>query len=301
MKSYNNNYVQSQRDKNIASLLAIFLGWTGVHKFYLGKIKLGVLYAVFSFTFIPFFLSVIDFLVLITMRQQEFESKYNVDIPFTTPKNWRSRQVDRRNRRRGKTIIFSDEKPYYDRAPERKPDVTFRTTIPKVVGLSANKAYQEGLKLFEDYQYRNALERFQAALLINRENPQILFQMACCNSLLEQKEDLFNNMQKAIKNGFKDFDKIQTLDALAYFRIQIEFDAFKDSGFTKWQIQDEKEALNEIKTPETIAPEVEIIEENQEPLSTDELLAELKKLGELRQNGVLTDEQFAAQKQKLFA
>ena len=98
------------------------------------------------------------------MRQEEFESKYNVDVPFTTPKNWRSQRDDNRNRRRGKTIIFSKEKPYYDRAPERKPDVTFRTTIPKVAGLSANKAYQEGLKLFEDYQYNMMRLRIQDLL-----------------------------------------------------------------------------------------------------------------------------------------
>lgn len=32
-------------DKNVALILCIFLGWLGVHKFYEGKIGLGVLYA----------------------------------------------------------------------------------------------------------------------------------------------------------------------------------------------------------------------------------------------------------------
>ena len=303
MNNYNQmssvNYSEQIRDKNIATLLAIFLGWTGVHKFYLGKIKMGILYAIFSFTFIPFFLSLIDFFVLVTMRQEEFDDKYNGAVPFTTPRNWKSDRRDRRLKRRGNTIIFEKKKPeqYSNRPPA---DVTYRTSIPKVAGLMQNKAYQEGIKYFEDYQYRNALERFQSALLVNRDHSEILFRVACCNSLLEQKEDMFANMEKAIKNGFKDFDKIQTMDALAYLRIQPEFDDIKASGYLNWKTNEEVKTIivpNENVVPETLP----VVEEVREPLSTDELLAELKKLGELRQKGELTEEQFAEQKQKLFA
>jgi TM2 domain-containing membrane protein YozV len=304
MNNYNQmssvNYNEQIRDKNIATLLAVFLGWTGVHKFYLGKIKLGVLYAVFSFTFIPFFLSMIDFFVLVTMRQEEFDDKYNGAVPFTTPRNWKRDRKERRLQRRGNTIVFEKKKP--SQQSGRPPaDVTYRTSIPRVAGLMQNKAYQEGIKFFDDYQYRNAQERFQAALLINRDHSEILFRLACCNSLLEQKEDMFSNMEKAIKNGFKDFDKIQTMDALAYLRIQPEFDEIKASGYLNWNLTDtEAEVAPKQDIIMEEAPQA-VVEEIREPLSTDELLAELKKLGELRQKGELTEEQFAEQKQKLFA
>jgi TM2 domain-containing membrane protein YozV len=65
------------KDKNIAAILALFLGAIGVHKFYLGRIGAGVLYLIFSFTFIPAVLGLIDFFVLALMDQDEFNRRYN--------------------------------------------------------------------------------------------------------------------------------------------------------------------------------------------------------------------------------
>jgi TM2 domain-containing membrane protein YozV len=39
--------------KNIAGLLGVFLGWLGVHKFYLDRPIQGIVYIIFCFTFIP--------------------------------------------------------------------------------------------------------------------------------------------------------------------------------------------------------------------------------------------------------
>ena len=49
-------------DKNmfIAAILAFTLGWIGAHKFYLGKMKSGMLYLIFFWTFIPFFISIVE-------------------------------------------------------------------------------------------------------------------------------------------------------------------------------------------------------------------------------------------------
>ncbi len=44
-------------------LLAFFLGGLGIHKFYAGKTLLGVLYIVFCWTFIPSFISLIEFII----------------------------------------------------------------------------------------------------------------------------------------------------------------------------------------------------------------------------------------------
>lgn len=62
--------------RNIAILLALFLGGFGVHKFFLGRYKTGVIYLCFSFTFIPFILGFIDFVVLLLMSDKQFETKY---------------------------------------------------------------------------------------------------------------------------------------------------------------------------------------------------------------------------------
>lgn len=65
------------KDKNVAAILALFAGSIGVHKFYLGRIGAGVLYLIFSFTFIPALLGLIDFFVLALMDKDEFDRRHN--------------------------------------------------------------------------------------------------------------------------------------------------------------------------------------------------------------------------------
>lgn len=65
------------KDKNVAAILALFLGGLGVHKFYLGRIGAGILYLVFSMTFIPAFLGLIDFFVLALMENEDFNRRFN--------------------------------------------------------------------------------------------------------------------------------------------------------------------------------------------------------------------------------
>jgi TM2 domain-containing membrane protein YozV len=59
-----------------AALFALFLGCIGAHKFYLGQTGLGILYLVFCWTFIPSFLGFIEFVLLLTMSDEEFDQKY---------------------------------------------------------------------------------------------------------------------------------------------------------------------------------------------------------------------------------
>lgn len=52
-------------DKVTYLLLAFFLGWIGVHKFYAGKIGAGIMFVVFCWTGIPAIISFIEFIVAI--------------------------------------------------------------------------------------------------------------------------------------------------------------------------------------------------------------------------------------------
>lgn len=64
------------KSKVIAGVLALLLGGIGVHKFYLGKTGMGVLYLLFSWTLIPGFVSFIEGIILLCSSDENFEIKY---------------------------------------------------------------------------------------------------------------------------------------------------------------------------------------------------------------------------------
>lgn len=55
-------------NKVVYCLLALFLGGLGVHKFYAGKIGMGILYIVFCWTCIPSFIAFIEFIIALCKK-----------------------------------------------------------------------------------------------------------------------------------------------------------------------------------------------------------------------------------------
>lgn len=83
-----NIYVQSSNDgvdpswpiknKTTAGILAIILGGLGVHKFYLGKTGLGILYLLFCLTCVPEILGIIEGIIYLTSDEHNFQVKNKV-------------------------------------------------------------------------------------------------------------------------------------------------------------------------------------------------------------------------------
>lgn len=67
----------SGKNRTVAALLAILLGWIGIHKFYLGQNNTGIIYLLFCWTFIPAVLGLIDGIVLLGMTDEAFAAKYS--------------------------------------------------------------------------------------------------------------------------------------------------------------------------------------------------------------------------------
>jgi len=65
------------KNKKLVVILALLLGGTGAHKFYLGETGKGIVYLLFSWTIVPVVLGVFDGLILLTMSKQNFDKKYN--------------------------------------------------------------------------------------------------------------------------------------------------------------------------------------------------------------------------------
>lgn len=72
----NNSVPATSKNKTAAGLLSIFLGGLGVHKFYLGKTGMGILYLIFCWTYIPAILGVIEGIIYLTSSDENFYMKY---------------------------------------------------------------------------------------------------------------------------------------------------------------------------------------------------------------------------------
>jgi TM2 domain-containing membrane protein YozV len=72
--------LKKQKNKIVAALLAFFLGGLGIHKFYLGQVGWGIVYAIFVWTFIPQLISFFEGIALLLMDDDKFDYKYNQHV-----------------------------------------------------------------------------------------------------------------------------------------------------------------------------------------------------------------------------
>lgn len=68
------------KSKVAAGILAIFLGGLGIHKFYLGKIGMGVLYLLFCWTYIPSLIGFIEGIIYLCSNDENFQLKHHVRL-----------------------------------------------------------------------------------------------------------------------------------------------------------------------------------------------------------------------------
>lgn len=67
---------RSGKNRSIAVLLALLLGGLGVHKFYLEKPGIGVLYFLFCWTWIPMILGLFEGIGYLLMSDEDFQKKH---------------------------------------------------------------------------------------------------------------------------------------------------------------------------------------------------------------------------------
>ena len=68
---------KEMKSRTIAILLALFLGGLGIHKFYLGENKYGVIYLLFCWTYIPALFAMIEAIQMMAMGEKKFNEKFN--------------------------------------------------------------------------------------------------------------------------------------------------------------------------------------------------------------------------------
>jgi len=236
------------KNRGVAILMAFFLGTFGVHKFYLSNPGAGIFYimllmftrGLFGFgitTLLGFF----DGIRLLMMSQREFDRAYNWRYMEKGYNERSTRQTTRRRRR---------ERPA-TRTTRTAPPVSRRRRAPSI---RENKFKKSGIKKFKEFNIEEALEDFKKAVEINPKDPDVYFNMACAYSLLEKTEQSLEHLGAAVALGMKDKELIHGHDALAYVRIQPEFEDFVEnnyqyqkSGNTKPRPEDVLEQLNRLK------------------------------------------------------
>ena len=254
------------KNRTTAALLSLFLGVFGMQFFYLNRTGLGIFMIILSTAMrapqIAFFIGFVNFLVLLFMRDEDFNAKYN--------KKW---WADQQNNRQ---IPVENAPPKTQRQQERNERQQNREARermkPTAVGAqnkpssSAQKEaiIQSGIKKYKEYDYDSAIEDFGKALAIEPRNVAVHWNLTCLYSLTEQKELAFYHLQKAVEFGFRDYDKVKSHDALAYLRVQPEFEAFARNGF---------------KLPED--------------MEHSEILQQLKDISTRREQGLLSEKEFA--------
>jgi len=260
------------KNKTLAGLLALFLGAFGVHRFYLGQVKYGLLYVFLLFFGVSFILGLIDAIIFLTMDQEAFDQKYNqVYQEYENPSPGRRRPPVR-------------ERKKYGPGPVEHSQRNTRKSHPTITR-KKNPFKLSGIQKYKDYDFEGAIKDFNKALSVDSQDIAVHFNLACAYSITENAQKSLHHLSTAVEFGFVDFDKIEEHDALAYLRIQDEFEAFVKNGYCLEATVD---------SAAVAAPSVK-----EEANISIDLLEQIKKLGELREKGFLTEEEFVAQKRRL--
>lgn len=113
----------------------------------------------------------------------------------------------------------------------------------------------------------------QVALELEPNNPNLHFKLATIYSILKFNNESYFHLSKAVEYGYNNFKNIITTPDLSWLRQQPEFDSFVANGY---RIVDTK-----------------TIKKN--------YIDELKDLAELRQNNILTEEEFLKKKAEILS
>ena len=63
-----------------AGVLGILIGGLGIHKFYLGKVGLGIVYILFCWTYVPAIIGLVEGIIYLTQTDEAFATKQGVRV-----------------------------------------------------------------------------------------------------------------------------------------------------------------------------------------------------------------------------
>jgi class 3 adenylate cyclase/TM2 domain-containing membrane protein YozV len=277
--------VRGHKRKGVATVLAFFFGIWGVHRFYLGQRKRGLFWLIaafislmitidgaFGFPPIAIFglIGFLDFILLLAMPRAEFDLKYNKIGEKQTKASRKSRRKKKRE-------------PVATRRWEARPAQSKYRSRPQPATPAGNPALTEGIRLYKQENYFDAIEEFKLAIEVEDNSTAAYFNLACCYSILQNPQDAYYYLAKAVEKGFSDYDRIQSHEALSDLRERDDFASFVDNGYR---------VVAQLPEPQ------EDLIENLQKFNPD-ILEKIESLGDLMEKGDLTREEFEEQKKRI--
>lgn len=249
------------KNKFVTAVLAFLFGLFGTHRFYLGQKGRGFLHlAAFFFGFII----VVDGDP--TGAAFFIISAIIAFIDAILFAVMPQEEFDEKYNQTATRPLRNYQRAYQAKQPRQK---TKRKPV-----IQKNQYKISGIDKYKDYDFDGAIIDFQKALRESPDDYSIHFNIACAYSHLENAKQCYFHLSRAVELGFTDFKKIQEHQGLAFLRIQDDFDTFVKNGYTFQQ---------SLPKPEM----------------TDNIVEQIKRLGELHEKGYLTEQEFLKEKQRI--
>ncbi|MEO1263104.1 MAG: adenylate/guanylate cyclase domain-containing protein [Bacteroidota bacterium] len=265
---------KGRKKKFWAGMFALFFGVFGVHRFYLKQRKLGILYLGLTLAgmlineglaaLVPIMaiISLIDAIIFFSMPRHDFDVKYNGVSQEATE------------------VAAPPVKKYKRKArPKAKPQKS-------PTEIQFGKYWQKALDEYQEYDYGEAIAALHKAIKLKPNDQEAHFLLARCYSINENVKDALTHLDLAVAAGLKDKGRIQMQSDLAFLRMQPEYEAFVNNGYRLAKPKLEPE------------PEEDILE-LKNPDNSPDLLEQLRKLQELREEGQLTEQEYELLMRKL--
>lgn len=265
------------KSKIVAAVLAFFLGGLGIHRFYLGETGKGIFYLLFCWTFIPSVIAFIDGILFLTMNENIFNVKYNTTFTSNQVPTQQPMVVINNNVNQGvsEPNKFTPKTNDNFSANDKEEDLSTISTARKI-----DPFEKDGDRLYEDYDFDGAIEMYLKSLNVNSNNTHVHFNLSKLYSILEKTDQSLFHLNSAIEKGFYDFDEILNHDHLAYLRSQPQFVNFKSNGY---------KPVKAISAPQSDGLDI-----------SDSIISQIERLAKLRDEDIITDEDFVKQKNRLF-
>lgn len=252
-------------NKYTAGVVAIILGGFGVHRFYLGQRFMGVL------RFAAFVFSV---MILSTVGDSDVEVVFGIGLGML----FLSAFIE------GMIFLIM---------PQEKFDAKYNKHHTRVTApANVEDLKAEGYAYFQSGDYDLATEAFLDALDVRADDPGVHFNLACSYAKLRKLPQTLQHLELAISYGLPQPERIDKHPVLEWVRAQPMYQQFRQNNFRQINLL---AATNPTPPPSLTLAD---LSQTEVPVEGD-LLDQLRTLGQLRERGVLTDQEFAKQKSKL--